>query len=345
MKISIFTAIWSQNLWDELILRNEIKILEEEYWKNTEFTVFSYDYKNPFFRKSNIIYKEYFPIWSKRAFNIFKNIKNFISFLSTVSSSDLIIIWWGGILYDWERQAVKEPLDQWLFRTNICRFFNIDFRFFAVWLNIHHKENYHKLKKIFSDACKVSVRNKYSCDILKELWIHADIVDDPVFNDNDNKKKSDKSFMIKWVKSHNFSSKDINDIDLKWKKIAIAFREWFLSDSWNNLHLKMEEWKINELINYILIKWWEVILLPHSFHKTDFLANDYIFMNKFLRINEKISIVSSMEDVYNKYIYKEFDLCLAMRLHSMILCHVYEIPFIWVSYSVKTDEVLKSLSK
>jgi polysaccharide pyruvyl transferase WcaK-like protein len=71
-----------------------------------------------------------------------------------------------------------------------------------------------------------------------------------------------------------------------------------------------------------------VILLPHSFHKNDKQANDHLFLSKFLRINEKIRIINSMEEVYTKYIYKEFDICLAMRLHSIILSQVYEIPFI-----------------
>jgi polysaccharide pyruvyl transferase WcaK-like protein len=37
------------------------------------------------------------------------------------------------------------------------------------------------------------------------------------------------------------------------------------------------------------------------------------------------------------------DLVLAMRLHSIILSQVYNIPFIWISYSTKTDEVLKTI--
>ena len=151
--------------------------------------------------------------------------------------------------------------------------------------------------------------------------------------------------MIKKVKSVDFSYKDLEGIDLKWKKVGIAFRKWYLSDKQDNLNLWFEEWKINELINYIIKKWWEVILLPHSFHKTDSLANDYIFLNNFLRINEKIRIINSMDEVYSKYIYREIDICLAMRLHSIILSQVYGIPFIWINYSTKTEEILKSLEK
>ncbi|MBT3727524.1 hypothetical protein HOG21_07940 [bacterium] len=85
---------------------------------------------------------------------------------------------------------------------------------------------------------------------------------------------------------------------------------------------------MNQIIDYLLEKKAKVILLPHSFHKTDDLANDFKFLNKFFRINEQVLIVDSMEDVYSKYIYREFDICLAMRLHSMILSQVYSIPFI-----------------
>jgi polysaccharide pyruvyl transferase WcaK-like protein len=354
MIISIFASIWAQNLWDELILKNEIKILEDEYWKDTQFIVFSYDYKNPFFKKSNITYREYFPVWIKNISNFLKNIYNFFSFLNVVIKSDLIVIGWWGIIYDSEIQSTKDPLDQWIFRVNIFKFFMKKISFFAIWINIKDKFNLHKVKKIFLDASNITVRDKYSFNLLHELWIASTIVKDPVFSDNlphpltpslVRRGNSPKNYMIKKVKSTEFNFKDLEDIDLEWKKIAIAFRKWYLSDKVEKLGDKFEEWKINELINYILKKWWEVILLPHSFHKTDSIANDYVFLSKFLRLNEKIRIISSIEDVYSKYIYKEMDLCLAMRLHSIILSQVYEIPFIWVSYSTKTDEVLENIEK
>jgi polysaccharide pyruvyl transferase WcaK-like protein len=148
MIISIFASIWAQNLWDELILKNEIKMLEKEYWKKTQFIVFSYDYKNPFFKKSNIVYKEYFPTWMKQISNLPRNIKNFFSFLNVVIKSDLIVIWWWGIIYDNEKQTAKWPLDSWLFRTNIFSLFRKKFNFFAVWINISNKIYFHELKKI-----------------------------------------------------------------------------------------------------------------------------------------------------------------------------------------------------
>ena len=56
-------------------------------------------------------------------------------------------------------------------------------------------------------------------------------------------------------------------------------------------------------------------------------------------------VTKEMLKVYDAYKNKEIDICIAMRLHSIILSHVYEIPFVWVSYSTKTDEVLNELKK
>lgn len=343
MIISIFASIWAQNLWDELILKNEIKLLEQEYWKDTQFIVFSYDHTNPFYEKSNIIYKEYFPNWIRNSWNFFRNICNFFTFIKVTLKSDLIIIWWGWIIYDNEKQTTKWPLNAWLYRVNIFNFLGKKYNFFAVWINIKNKIYYHELKKIFINANKITVRDNYSFELLKSLWINSIRVNDPVFYDV--KEYNKNSFLIKKFNSLKFSSKDIQDLDLKWKKIAIAFRKWYLVEQDDKVSEKIEEWRINEIINLILEKWGEIILLPMSFHKTDIIANDYVFLSKFLRINEKIRIISSMQEVYNKFIYKEFDICLAMRLHSVILSQVYWIPFVWVSYSTKTDEILKEIEK
>ncbi len=346
MIISVFASIWSQNLWDELILKNEIKALEKEYGKDTIFKVFSYDAKNPFFKKKNIEYIEYFPINIKNPKNIFRNIKNFLLFIKTVSCSDLVVVWWGGIIYDVEKQSVSTPLKQWLFRTNIFRILRKKIYFYALWLSIKNKDNHKEVKKIFSWAYKITLRDKYSHNLLKNLWIESTIVMDPVFGEVEDHPLTpslvrrgdnpEEKYLIKKVKAEKFWIADLEDIDLEWKKIALALRSWYIDSD----PVKEEE-KIIEIIDYLLEKKAKVILLPHSFHKTDDLANDFKFLNKFLRINEPVLIVDSMEDVYTKYIYKEFDLCLAMRLHSMILSQVYSIPFVAISYSTKTDEVFK----
>lgn len=52
-----------------------------------------------------------------------------------------------------------------------------------------------------------------------------------------------------------------------------------------------------------------------------------------------------MAEVYEVYTGKQIDICIAMRLHSIILSYVYGIQIIALSYSQKTDQVLKKLSK
>lgn len=341
--ISIFASIWCQNLWDELILKNEIKILREEFWENTRFYVFTYDKRDIFFEDKNIFYKEYFPVWIKQTRNIFRNIKNFLSFLNITRKSDFVVIWWGWIIFDKENQSTKTPLDLWSFRTKIFRLFGKKIYFFRIWIDIKKEENLKKLKKIFKKYFKVIVRDENSKNILDFIWVKSEIRRDPVFYD-DWIKKILKDFCLKKVKSTNFSVEDLKslDFDFSWKTVWIAFRSWYLVKK-SNISERMEEWKIREIINFLKKSWAKVVLLPHSFHKTDIKANDFEFLKKFL--DNWVFLPENMNKVYDFYKNKKMDLCLSMRLHSMILAQVYEISYIWVSYSLKTEEALKVIFK
>jgi polysaccharide pyruvyl transferase WcaK-like protein len=354
MIITIFAWIGSQNLWDELILKNEIKILEDRYSnsinENVEFKVFTYDLKDNFYVAKNVEYIEYFPINIKKIKNIFKNILNFLTFIKIIIGSDLIIIWWGGIIYDNEFQSVENPLLQWNIRMIFFKIFRKKVEFFRIWINIKNSKNLKKIKNIFNWAYKISVRDKYSFKLLKNLDIdNVILLEDPVFNDNNNIKT--KTIFLKWVlKVENLNLEVIkkiikkNNIEIFWKKIWFSLRKQEIE--------KYEE-NIIEIIKYFLEKNSEIILIPHSFHKTDKKANDFLFLNVLnKRINNselnlkwqtKISICKSMQESYENYTEKKIDFNFASRLHSIILSNVYKIPFLWISYSKKTDEVLKEL--
>lgn len=340
MKIAIFASIWAQNLWDELILKNEIKLLEKKYSQKVQFYVFSYDYKNPFLKQDNIEYIEYCPIWVRQINNIWKNLKNFIKFINITIKSDLIIIWWGWIIYDNENQSNKNPLNQWLLRKIIFSLLRKKIEFFAVWIFIKNKQNLKKVKIIFKGSHNISVRDKYSYNLLKSLNIKSIIVNDPVLYDNNELQK--KKVLIWKINSYDFWAKYLRSFNFIWKKVWISFRSWYFFKKNEKLNERLEEWKINEIINYILQNGWEVILLVHSFHNYDIKSNDYNFLSKFA--NKKWVIIT--EDIYQTYLYykkEKIDLCLSMRLHSMILSQVYGIPFIWISYSNKTEEYLNGL--
>jgi polysaccharide pyruvyl transferase WcaK-like protein len=357
MHISILASIWAQNLWDELILKNEIKILEEKFSKknnipkkNIIINIFTYDLKDTFYKDKNVKYIEYFPINIKKIKNIFRNIFNFFNFLKIVYISNLIIIWWGWIIYDTENQSVWNPLKQWLFRSRILKLFNKKVEFFRVGINIKNSENLILVKKIFSCASNISVRDKYSYDLLLKLWFWKDILSikiDPVFFDKNIQGAKDTCYNKCNIKAWELNLENIQKAKafcwwFWWKKIWIALRD-----------LKIKNYKENiiEIIKYFLENKCTIYLISHSFHKTDVKANDYLFLKncrdvalQHLNFREKdIKICKNLQESYEIYTNKKIDLNLASRLHSIILSQVYEIDFIWISYSTKTDEVLKML--
>ena len=340
MIISIFASIGAQNLGDELILKNEVSILRERYKdKSHKFIVFTYDIKNPFYTANDVEYKEYFPIESKKIKNIFRNIRNFFVFLAIVIKSDLIVIGWGGIIYDREKQLTKSPLDSWVFRTSIFRLFFKKFSFFAIGINIDesNQNSRDKLKKIFKKASKVEVRDEYSRSVLKKIDINSEIILDPVFYDN-GEAKINKNLCLNKIYSKDFTTDDLEWINFNWKKVALAFRKWYISKV-NSPEL--EVLIVKEIIEYIQNLWAKVILLPHSFHKTDILSNDYEWMKLILEKTSNVGITHSMQETYEVYKDKKIDICLAERFHSIILSNVYNIEFVALSYSKKTHEILK----
>jgi len=316
-------SIWCQNLWDELILKNEIKLLREKYWDNTRFKVFSYDFKNPFFDEDRVDYIEYFPIWIKNPKNIIRNIRNFLCFIKTIRWSDKVVIWWWWIFFDNEVWSYTNPLSQWLFRVNIISILKKDLIFYWVSLDIKNKKNYSKIKNIFKKSSEIYVRDKISYEFLANLWINSNIIKDPVFYDIwdyiDNPSLELKSLDVK-----DFSIADIKDISFSDKKVWIAFRGWMIHD---------EKKVVKEIINFIIKSWWEVVLLPHSFHKIDKKANDFEFLSQF--VWDKVTITKSMQETYLYYKQKKIDLCLSMRLHSVILSKVYHIKYVKFIYADK----------
>lgn len=328
MKIAVMMSVWCQNLWDELILKNEIKLLKEKYWNDTKFKVFTYDIRDIFYTDSNVEYLEYFPIWIKNPKNLFRNLRNYYHFIKTIKWADKVVIGWGWIMFDNETGNYSNPLNQWLFRTEIIKMLKKEIIIFWVSIDIKHNKNLEKIKKIFSNAKEVFVRDNASFELLQNLWIHSEIILDTVFSDNweiwlENYKKN---FLVKKVEAKKFSLNDLKDIDFSGKKVWLAFRSWYLNN---------EKVLINEIIDFILNAWWKVILLPHSFHTSDEVANDLKFLSQFIK--PWVEITSSMTETYEIYTQKKIDFCLSMRLHSMILSQVYGVNFIAIKYAKKSD--------
>lgn len=332
MNITILMSIWCQNIWDELILKNEINILKQKYWLQTKFRVFTYDINNIFYIDENVDYFEYFPIWIRKISNIFRNLRNFKNSILSIYYSDLVVFWWWWIIFDNEVWNFTNPLLQWLFRKMLVSFFWKKIIFWAISLDIKNEKNYFYLKKLFSKT-EVFVRDENSKNLLDKLNINSQIILDPVFYDNWQiwLENYEKNFLIKKIDAQNFSILDLGNIDFTWKSVWIALRSWYIW-WWNDF---IEKTIIKDIIDKILTSWWKVYLIPHSFHSIDKKANDYLFLKDFL--SENIFISKNMLETYEIYKNKKIDICLSMRLHSMILSQVYGINFVWIKYSSKWD--------
>lgn len=365
MKIAIFASVGAQNLWDELIVKNQVKIFNQWITFSSqnltpqppllsgevgqdEFHIFTYYVKHPFFWGENIFYHEYFPIDSKKITNLFRNLKNFLNFLKITFFSDVIVIGGGGIFYDFEGDN-GSALRQWEFRTKIFRFFRKKIVFYGVSLDIRDTKNFEIIQRIFSKNSAVYVRDSFSQNFLKNLWIESEQVPDSVYFDNtapSTKISSDivrnpRSLQSKRIPVADFSLSHLKKYNFSGKKIGIALRKGFLGKSGST---SIEQGMIGETLKYIQEQGWEIILLPHSFHGVDVKSNDYEFLKQFLSHpspslawKEGNKITSSMEETYKYYQEKKIDFCLSMRLHSMILCEVYGIEYLGLSYSRKTD--------
>lgn len=344
MNISIFASIGAQNLGDELILKNEIELLKQEFWKDALFQVASYDIDNPLFQIQNTKYFEYFPIGMKQVKNIFRNIQNFFTFLFVIIWSDIVVIWGGWIIYDSEVQSVWNPLWQWLFRVRVARFFRKKIYFYGVGIDIKNSDNFKILEKIFKNSWKVSVRDEKSQYQLGKIGIQSHLIDDPVMSDNlqfhfsSKHERIERAVILGTHNSKTFKPKDFENYDFQWKKIWLALRSGYIGTSWDS---RIEKLLVEELCSFIEQKWGKIIFLPHSLHATDIQANDYEFMKQFLNHDREIYV--HLAEVYAAYIHNIPDLIISMRLHSIILSYVYGIEQIVLSYSQKTDELIKKL--
>ena len=329
MRVSIFASIGSQNLWDELILKNQIDDLRGRCGEDTQFTVFSYDPEHPFFTSEKVVYQEYFPIDSKRPRNIFRNIKNLFSTITVIMRSNLVVIGGGWLFYDCEKQESKWPLDQWIFRTKLCQLLQKHILFYSVWIDIEHSPNLKKIRKIFSVPAEITVRDAYSKGVLSQLGIKSKIQEDPVWKDNIDKNASNGK-QLGSLDVENWNSNNFEGFDFDGKKVGIALRSGYI---------EQEIPRIHELLDMIEKRWWKVVLMVHSFHKVDATANDLVFLAQFHTKDRKIT--TSIEQTYEIYKNKKIDMCIAMRFHSIILSSIYWIDYVWVSYAKKTQSVLK----
>lgn len=298
--ISIMTATGQYNLWDELILEQEYNLIKDKF-KDAKYYIFTYDKNSSILEDNNLEYITYFPYNIKK--NPIANIGYLIKNIITIYKSDLIVIWWGWLIYDNEKSA-SDPIKQWKLRVFLAKLFGKKIMYFWLWVSVK-REKYSKIKYLFSGKnTYTSVRDKKSLEILNSIWEKARIIDDPVL-----------------------SKESVQKMETWEKIIWISFRSGFLKNEIQNI-----EW----IVEYLQEKWYKILFITHSFHWEDTEVNDYKFLEK-IADKYNINMTETMQETLEAYKYLDF--VIGMRLHSVILSIVNTIPYICLSYAKKTEEV------
>jgi|GEM_PF-360422 len=300
-KILLLTATGQFNLGDELILEQEYRILKKQYPK-AKYVIFTYVSDSSNLKKlENIIFVHYFP------YQIRKNpIANFLYLYQNIWhfwTANLVIIGGGGLFYQCEVQKTKYPLTLWKLRILFLKLLQKSVIFFSLGLQLSQQKIKQNLFLFRGKKIKLSIREKTLQKTFQSLGVDSTYLPDPVFNYIPIKKKKSKKY------------------------VCLALRSGYLKTQ-----------DVYRMINFLQREHFSIYLLPHSFHPTDKLANDYLFLKEFATKYD-LPISKNMQESLEMYY--QAKLVIAMRKHSMVLSIQHQIPFIGLSYSQKTHNLLK----
>lgn len=307
--IILMTATGAENLGDELITFCELIQLREKN-PETTITLFSHDPSRTwrFLRSQNIEEENlkilpYFPTHIRE--NIWKNIIYFTKTLQSFFTADHIYIGGGGLLYG-VKEEWHSPILLWWLRAKMAKFLKKPVTYLSLWISAKNEELKKYAHGLFHNTT-IHVRDKESQKKVTEMWYTASIIYDPVFS---------------YVPAYVRKKKD------QWKAIWLALRKGFLSDE-----------IVTKIIRGLIKEQYTVYLLPHSLHPDDMNAHDGYYLQNFLLPGVKIT--QTIEQTLSTYWL--CDVIIGMRLHSIILATVLKIPLIAISYSTKTDSILKQI--
>lgn len=308
-RIIIIGGIGVGNIGDEAILTGIIKKLKQKY-KGIQITVPSYDYEETIYiHKVNSI-----PRISLRMF---------IELIKT----DVILIG-GGTIYFKGMSYVAQITP---FIVLFGRILGKKFLYYGIGISsstpILAKLG---LLSTIPLAISVNVRDTFSIETLR-LWgvkRRINLVPDPAFEINPIKIEPARKRL------------HMEGVDLT--KILVGLSLRYLSDKEINKHLIIESCKIIDWLieNYNV----EIIFFPFSRHKyTWFEQDDHLAMEIKQLINNK----NNFKILRNKYTPEEIsgmigimDIFIGMRLHSMILSNLMNVPLVGISYEDKCSYFL-----
>lgn len=298
------TATGSYNLGDEIILREELKFLHGHYGEMVDFTVFTHDKKSALFQDDSISWATYFPhaFWS----NPFANIWYLIMNIWRIARADILIVGWGGLIFDNEDGVSFDTLlSQWYFRTKIARLAGTTLVYLGISLEVKQVKNKMSLRKLFQKGDFIIVRDAKSAWLLEALEIPCSQI-------------PDLAFLLTPEKAEKLPPK---------KRVGISIRGGFF---WDN------EEEIPKIYDYLIEKWYDPVFLLHTTEWYE-SQNDAIYIKRLMTwrtYNTTNTIEQSLK------LYPTLYAVVWMRLHAGVLACVHSLPLIMISYWQKTEEMI-----
>ncbi len=241
--------------------------------------------------------------------------------LSAIKSTDLFLSGGGSLLQD---VTSTRSLIYYLAIMTITKFLGKPVMVYANGIGpIERKVNRFLTKNILNRVDLITLRDDKSMEYVRELGIknkNIYVTADPVFTlEASSKDRVNQIF-------------DIEKIPRDKKIIGISIRQW--KKSKNLIQIMVEA------IDYIVDKY-DVNVLLVPMHYPEDLGISVEIKNLVDKGCYVIKEKYNVEEIMG--IIREFEIIIAMRLHSLIYAANQEIPMIGLSYDPKVDGILKSL--
>lgn len=286
------------NIWDELILDAEIAFFRSKY-PEAKMTIMTYDPRSFVGEKEGIEYLSFFPNNIRKY--PFQNIRHFLWQSFAISRHDLIVVGGGWIFFDNEAKIrMSKILFEWRTRLFFARLYDRKVCFFGISMEIAKEENLRFFRGFFQEEDTVLVRDERSRELLAEIGVQAEVIVDPVL-------------LGKGVS---------NLLPKSPKKVGISLRGGFL--------LSQDQKSIQSIVSTLQKQWYEIVFLSHSL-AGDIHHNDYDFVK--MLFGDTYPITKTLTETLEAY--KNIDVVVAMRLHSVILGMLHGIPTLPILYGPK----------
>lgn len=317
--IAVMSLIGAGNLWDELIALGVYLDLRSQH-PDAHLHFFGYDLDRVLLRSlmkddKNLSFHHFFPHHLKT--HPLKNISYLFDTLKTIQKSDLLLIWGGGIFYDYEsNQSISKQVYEWKLRVYLAQLTRtpIEYRGISIDVQEHHLNKY---RSLFVCAKSVQVRDTHSVNLLKKIDIHSHQESDYVI------KKWDE--IQKVCTQIGASSKKPTPLS-----IGISLRSGLTHDDRDTMR---------ELIASLRHSFPDVSLIGLAFSYIPGSQVDDSELLWSLDLDELITDqVRIMETI------PTLSYSISMRLHAMIVSYLSWVPTICLSYATKTQEIAKELS-